>query len=58
MKKDACKFAKWLGKNNWKNVSNSGKLWERSVNVNKPKKGVFQRTVNELYDDFSKNGKK
>ena len=58
MKKEVCKFVKWLGKNDWKCISNSGKLWERPVNANHPKKGVFQRTIDELYEDYLKYGKK
>lgn len=55
MKKESCKFAKWLGKNGCVCVSNSGKLWEKPHDVKKPKKGFYHVTVDELYDEFLKN---
>lgn len=56
MKKESCKFAKWLGKHGWYCVSNSGKLWERPHDIKHPKKGVYHMTIDELYDEY--NGKK
>lgn len=55
MKNQSCKFAKWLGKNGCKCISNSGKLWEKPHNAKKPKKGVYVALVEELYDEFLKN---